>query len=244
VNLERIHVVLLRPDDPLNIGAVARAMRNCELSKLTLVAPKKLDLVTARRVARHAEDLLAAPRVVDSLAEALTDAVWVVGTTSRSIEGRPPISPRQVATEADRLSDDGEVAIVFGCEESGLSNEDLLGCHAISRISAGRAQPSYNLAQSVLLYAYEIHEAALKGVETRPVEVHRAPESELVLVEQALGDLLTHAGFADLSRPRHGVRDMALALRRAGLTVEEAKLWHAALRRAVRAFERLEKRES
>jgi tRNA/rRNA methyltransferase len=223
-----LRVVLVRPAEPMNIGAVARAMKNCALDDLVLVAPRTDDFVTARRVAVHAEDLLASPQVVATLAEAISDCEWVVGTTSRAIPGRTSLTPREVA---DRAA--GRVAVVFGGEESGLSNDDLVRCHDLSTIPAGTEQPSFNLAQAVLVYGYELFlrshapAAGARGL--------RAKEQELGRVESAVRELLDASGFADPDRPRHGVVDLVQPLRRAGLTPEEARLWQAALRTMLKA---------
>ena len=128
------------------------------------------------------------------------------------------------------------MALVFGDEVSGLTNADLLACHDVSCIPASLSQPSYNLAQSVVIYAYELLLAS--GASIAPVEEERATESELQQIERALRELMAESGFADPDRPRHGVRDLAQTLRRSGLTPSEARLWLAALRRAIAALER------
>jgi tRNA/rRNA methyltransferase len=246
--LDRIQVVLVRTGEAMNLGAAARAMKNCELSRLTLVAPQTCDLVTARRVAVHAEDLLDEPRVVGSVSEAVEDCVWVVGTTSRPARGRLRLSPSEVAAQASLKTRDGPVALVFGGEESGLSNEDLVRCHAVSCIPSGSLQPSFNLAQAVMIYAYELYlEARGRRARASPSESPSTPagpgaalatERDTAHVEQALRELLLVSGFADPDRPRHGVLELLQTLKRAGLTAEEARLWHAALKASTRAAQR------
>jgi tRNA/rRNA methyltransferase len=237
VSLEAVRIVLVRPADPLNVGAVARAMKNCELSDLVLVAPATTDWVTARRVAVHAEELLEDPVVVPTLREAVADAGWVVGTSSR-VAGA--LTPRQVGVQTvERVRSGTRVALVFGGEESGLSNADLLGCHACSCIPSGAAQPSFNLGQAVLLYAYEtfVAHAAASG-RPAPARADGAEDRELDAVEHVIRDFLGAIGFADPDRPRHGVRDLAHTLRRAGLVRREARLWQAVLRAGIRAAEK------
>lgn len=230
--LESVRIVLVRPAEPMNLGAAARAMKNCGLRRLTLVAPRARDWLTARRVAVHAQELLASAQVAESLAEAVAGAVWVVGTSSRARPGRSSSSPREIAAEAAVRARAGEVALVFGGEESGLSNADLVQCHDLSTIPSGREQPSFNLAQAVVIYAYELFqafEAARDLPQAEPPIL--AAERDLQQVEAALRGLLEAHGFADPDRPGHGVRDLALTLRRAGLTPTEAGLWRAALAR-------------
>ncbi len=234
--MSSLRVVLLRPAEPMNIGAAARAMRNFGLSRWTLVEPKTCDLVTARRVAVHAETLVDALSVAPSLASAVAQARWVVGTTSRTLEGRPALSPRQVARQA--LEVDGEVALVFGGEASGLSNDDLLQCHAVSSIPSSPEQPSLNLAQAVLLYAYELAQAAEEAATPHAPRLERAGDGDLQQVEHALRALLEASGFPDPERRGHGVRELASGLRRAELTPSEARLWVAALRGAERKLRR------
>ncbi|MFN7131934.1 MAG: RNA methyltransferase, partial [Myxococcales bacterium] len=234
MSLDHVHIVLVRTREPQNLGAVARAMKNAGLSRLTLVNPVTDDLVTARRVAVHAQELVTSPPRVGAIADAVKDATWVVGTTSRTLKGRRSLTPREVAEEAMRRG--GRVALVFGDEESGLSNDDLLTCHDLSCIPASAAQPSFNLAQSVVVYAYELHLAAAQPV---PKPVTLATEEELRQVEAALREVLVASDFADADRPGHGVRELAQTLKRAALTPGEARLWFAALKRVSRAFARL-----
>jgi TrmH family RNA methyltransferase len=228
--MSQVRVVLVRPAEPMNLGAVARAMKNCDLDDLVLVDPKTDDLVTARRVAVHAEELLAAPRTEASIADAVKDCVWVVGTTSRLQRVRAHLTPREVAQRSGGL--EGRIALVFGGEESGLSNDDLVRCHDVSTIPSGTEQPSFNLAQAVLVYGYELFQARLAPSPTRAAP-GRASDGDAAKIELLLRDLLAAAGFADLDRPRHGVLDLVQPLRRAGLTTDEARLWQAALRALV-----------
>lgn len=229
---DRLQVVLLRTRNAQNLGAVCRAMKNFGLSRLTLVDPRVQDLALAEEVAVHSADVLRARRTVSTLGEATADAVWVVGTTSRNLAGQRRLTPRALAQEAAERSQAGEVVLLFGDEESGLSNAELLACHAVSTIPALPAQPSLNLGQAVLTYAYELSQVAGASEPTAP-SPPRAEERLLGDVEAALRQLLDAAAFADPDRPGHGVAELAQTLRRAALTPAEARLWQAALRRAV-----------
>ena len=133
--------------------------------------------------------MLEGVRVVDTLEEAVADCVWVVGTSSRRVEGKRRLSPRQVAPEAVERAAGGPVAIVFGDERSGMTNEEVWRCHDLSSVPTAPEQPSINLAQAVLLYAYELRVAALDRPEgpstpppspppTRPWPASRAPSRE------------------------------------------------------------------
>ena len=224
-----IRLVLLRPRDPENLGAVARVMKNFGLEDWAVAALGTHDFPAARRVAVHAEELLDRPRVVPTLDEAVADCAWVVGTSSRRVRGKRRLSPAEVAREALLRAPEGRTAVVFGDERSGLSNAELDRCHDLSAIPAAEAQPSLNLAQAVAIYAWELREAALGAPAAQAVRRARgATDAELSRVEAALRGALRAAGF--LAGPeRHAVRDLRATLRRARLSRREARLWLSAL---------------
>jgi tRNA/rRNA methyltransferase len=224
-------IVLLRPRNPENLGAVARAMKNFGLSDWAIAELGTHDFAAMRRVAVHAEELLDRPRLVRTLDEAVADCAWVVGTSSRRLRGKRLLEPGEVAAEALARAGEGRTAIVFGDERSGLTNEELRRCHDLSVIPAAPDQPSLNLAQAVLLYAWEVRRAAAAAgpARGRGAPPAGASDAELARVEAALREALRAGGF--LRGPeRHAVRDLADVLRRARLTRREARLWEAALR--------------
>jgi tRNA/rRNA methyltransferase len=223
-----VRIVLLRPRNPENLGAVARAMKNFGLADWAIAELGTHDFATARRVAVHAEDLLDRPRLVRTLDQAVADCAWVVGTSSRRVRGKRRLSPAEVACEAMERAPAGRTALVFGDERSGLTNDEVLRCHDLSAIPTDEAQPSVNLAQAVLLYAYELRRAALAAREPAPAPAG-ATDGELRELEEALRAALRATAF--LAGPeRHAVRDLLSPLRRARLTRSEVRLWTAALR--------------
>jgi len=226
-----IRLVLLRPRNAENLGAAARAMKNCGLSEWTWVHPEAEDLAPARRLAVHAEDVLESAGRADSLDAAVADCVWVVGTSSRKVEGKRRLSPRAVAEELVQRAAQGPVALVFGDERSGLTNAEVERCHDLSAVPTAPEQPSINLAQAVLLYSYELRIASLASEpHTLPPLPVAATDSELSLVESALEQALVTGGFlVDEHQGRTGLRDLFAPLRRSRLTRKEAKLWLAAL---------------
>jgi len=229
-----VRIVLVRPRNPENLGAVARAMKNFGLSDWAVVSLGTHDFATARRVAVHAEDLLDRPRLSATLDEAVADCAWVVGTSSRRVRGKRRLTPDEVAEGARERG--GRTALVFGEERSGLDNEAVERCHDLSVIPTDAAQPSLNLAQAVIVYAYALRRAlaAPAGPAPRPVA---ATDAELARVEEALRVALRGGGF--LAGPeRHAVKDLAATLRRARLSRREARLWLAALARLGRALGR------
>lgn len=225
-----VRVVLVRPRNPENLGAVARAMRNFDLDDWAIVALGTHDFATARRVAVHAEALLDRPRLVATLDEAVADCAWVVGTSARKVRGKRRLLPEEVGREAAARAP-GLTAIVFGEERSGLTGEELDRCHDLSAAPTGQAQPSLNLAQAVLLYAYEARRAA--GVAPRGKEGALATDADLARLEEVLRELLRAGRF--LAGPeRHAVRDLADVLRRGRPSPREARLWETALRALTR----------
>ncbi|MCM2334957.1 MAG: rRNA methyltransferase [Anaeromyxobacteraceae bacterium] len=221
-----VRIVLVRPRNPENLGAVARAMRNFGLDDWAIAALGTHDFAAARRVAVHAEDLLDRPRLAASLDEAVADCAWVVGTSARKVRGKRRLLPEEVAREAAARAP-GRTAIVFGEERSGLSGEELDRCHDLSAIPVDAAQPSLNLAQAVLVYAYEARRAG--GVAPRGREGALATDAELERLEGVLRGLLRAGRF--LAGPeRHAVRDLTDVLRRGRPSPREARLWEAALR--------------
>jgi tRNA/rRNA methyltransferase len=221
-----VRIVLLRPRNPENLGAVARAMKNFGLADWAIAALGTHDFATMRRVAVHAEELLDRPRLCETLDEAVADCTWVVGTSSRAPPGKRRLTPAEVAVEALAAAGRGPTAIVFGDERSGLTNAEIDRCHDLSAVPTDPAQPSLNLAQAVLVYAYELRRAAVPPPAPAPPG---ATDAELRGLEDALREALRARGF--LAGPeRHAVRDLLTPLVRARLSPREARLWVAALR--------------
>jgi tRNA/rRNA methyltransferase len=225
---QMIRLVLLRPRNPENLGAVARVMKNFGLDDWAIAALGTHDFAAARRVAVHAEDLLERPRVVATLDEAVADCAWVVGTSSRRVRGKRTLSPAEVAREAAERAGEGRTAIVFGDERSGLTNAEVDRCHDLSVIPTDAAQPSLNLAQAALVYAWEVRRLRESSRPARG-EGKGATDAELLRVEEALREALRSSGF--LAGPeRHAVRDLVATMRRGRMSSREARLWVAALR--------------
>jgi len=225
--LAKVRLVLMRPRNPENLGAVARVMKNFGLSSWSLVDPRTHDFHAARRVAVHSEEILDRPAMAGSLDEAVADSSWVVGTSSRSIPGVPVFAPRELAAQmAERARSGQDVALVFGDERSGLTNDEVARCHALSRVPVEPEQPSINLAQSVALYAYELHLAAAEAPPA--AERPSATDAQLAQLEARLGEALALAKFLDPENPRHALRDLARAWQRAQLSPREWRLWMAA----------------
>lgn len=157
--------VLVEPSHPGNVGAAARAIKTMGFSRLVLVAPRvpqvQLD-PEAIAMASGADDVLAAAHIVPTLADALAGTQWSLALTARMREyGPPPGAPRHAVQDACRQVAHGDIALVFGNERTGLSNEDVERCSALAHIPANPAYSSLNLAQAVQVLAYELRMAYL-----------------------------------------------------------------------------------
>ncbi len=172
--LQNIRIVLIGTTHPGNIGAAARAMKNMCLEQLWLVQPKIYPSAEATARASGADDLLYRARVCDSLDQALGGCRLVVGASARlrSVEW-PQMQPRECAERLLPESDQGEVAVLFGRESSGLTNAELDRCHYLVHIPANPAYSSLNLSQAVQVLCYELRVASLGEVPSATTEQAR-----------------------------------------------------------------------
>ncbi|WP_245621025.1 RNA methyltransferase [Paraburkholderia ferrariae] len=162
--------VLVEPSHPGNVGAAARALKTMGFSRLVLVAPRIAQVhrdPEAIAMASGADDVLAGAHIVPTLADALTGTQWSLALTARTREyGPPPGTPREAVRDACRqVSAHGDIALVFGNERTGLSNDDVERCSALAHIPANPAYSSLNLAQAVQVLAYELRLAYLAGAD-------------------------------------------------------------------------------
>jgi tRNA (cytidine32/uridine32-2'-O)-methyltransferase len=210
--LQNIRIVLVETSHPGNIGAVARAMKNMCLADLALVAPREFPSAEATSRASGADDLLAAATVVDSLDEAIADCQLVVGASARlRTVSVPQFPPRECAAEALKSAAQGrKVAILFGRENSGLTNAELGRCHQLVHIPANSDYSSLNIAMAVQVICYELllgsGQAPLIEPDAREPVTAREMQGLFEHLEQAMVDV----GFSD---PRQSEKLM-LRLRR------------------------------
>ena len=219
-----IDIVLVRPSRAANVAAAARALKNMGLGSLVLVSPPPdLDRPEARALAYGAWDLLDSARVLPDLRSAVSACTLVAATSARD-EGRAATrSPREFAAEAPALAAGGRIAVVFGPEATGLLNDELALCQMRIRVPTHAAQPSLNLAQAVLLVAYELRLSA-RAEAPADVPVARA---EAGLVEEALdeiGDALLAINYLNPASPQAILSELRALLQRASVTAREVSL--------------------
>src|SRR3954467_11058889 len=222
---DRLRIVLVSPRNPLNIGAAARAMSNFGFSELRLVNAYDVAFREARSAVKS-RGILENAREYPTIAEAVGDCALVVGTTS--------LGPRALEHPLRRLESGGKliakklasapVALLFGSEKFGLSNEDVSHCHWLMRIPTREEHGSMNLGQAVAVCLYEIirNPAALTA---KPEARHAAAAQELERITEMLEQVLERAGYV---HPRvEGSTRLKLRrlVRRLNLNAHDAEVW-------------------
>lgn len=237
----RLRVVLVGTQHPGNIGAAARALKTMGLTHLVLVSPQDYPAEEAYRRAAGADDLLGEAPVVATLAEAVADCRLVLGCTARSRRVQlEEHAPRQAATLAvGRAASGGEVALVFGRERTGLSNEELQLCHAAVHIPANPGYSSLNLAAAVQVLAYELRLALLGGASPaypEPLHPDEVPASHAHVEGffAQLGETLDAIDFHKGRTPDSAMRKLRRLFAKADLTEQEVRLLRGILADAQR----------
>lgn len=230
--LDRVVVVLDHPQNVINIAGVIRAMMNMGLSRLRLVEPDEFDPYRIEGIAHRSVPLIEATRILPTLEEALADCVFVVGTTARPrTANRNYVRPRALAPEMLERAAEGPVALVFGREDRGLTNEALDLCHRVAIIPTDEEYSSLNLAQAFLVLAYELHLAAESGGPPLPEgrrATRPATQGELEGMFAALQGGLGRIEFYKGTRRAEAViRTLRTILGRADLDRREARLIQA-----------------
>ncbi len=171
--LSQIRIVLIDTTHPGNIGSVARAMKVMGLTRLVLVRPRYFPDAKASAMASSAADLLTGAEVVDNLDAAIADCQLVLGASARSRTLEWPMLAARQAGEHIRQAvqagqDAGRIAVLFGTESVGLSNDQLQRCHFRIEIPANPEYSSLNLSQAVQVICYELRLAFLDAVDSSP----------------------------------------------------------------------------
>jgi tRNA (cytidine32/uridine32-2'-O)-methyltransferase len=207
MNLDNIRIVLVNTSHPGNIGGVARAMKNMGLNRLYLVEPRQFPDEQAEWRAASALDVLESAVVCDSLEEAIGDCQFVVGTSAR--ERRIPwplLDPRQCAGRIAQVSPQEQVAVLFGREDRGLTNEELKVCNLHLNVPTSEGYSSLNLAMAVQIVCYELR--MLQVQEDLPVNEDDQWDTPFTTRENMerfythLEETLTDIEFLDPAAPR------------------------------------------
>ncbi|MDD2903078.1 MAG: RNA methyltransferase [Syntrophales bacterium] len=222
VRREKVAVVLFKPRRPEKIGSAARGACNMGLSRLVVVAPQDLDRQRMEMMATGtAAHLLDEMEVYDDLATALAPFQYIVGTTARLGGVRLVYTtPREMAARLVDISQHNEVALLFGPENFGLTNEELPFCHALVHIPTGDCS-SLNLAQAVMVLAYEIFTAASDKSHFVP---RLANSRELESMYAMLQETLVKINFISHQNPEHWMFNVRRLFSRHGLRAREAQV--------------------
>ena len=224
-------VVLDHPQDLVNIAHVVRGMKNFGLRDLRLVNPREYEAYRVEGIAHQTQDILSRVRAYSTLEEAIADCVHVVGFTARGRTAKRNLQrPREAAAEIASLADGGPVALLFGREDKGLSNEALDRCHRVVTIPSDPGYPSLNLAHAVTIMLYEL--ALARGAAERPFKEPRrtsepAPAEEL---ERLFADVATALQAIEFFKTRNAdgvMRTIREIAHRTPLDLREVKLLRA-----------------
>jgi tRNA (cytidine32/uridine32-2'-O)-methyltransferase len=223
--LENIRIVLVNTSHPGNIGAAARAMKTMGLSKLCLVSPKLFPHDKANEMASAAVDVLETAQVVPTLNDAIADCHLVIGTSARTRTiPWPLLTPRECAEKMVSEAKNKNVALVFGREQTGLTNEELHRCHYHVHIPSNPEYSSLNIASAVQVLAYELRVAS----EAKPAEVawdyEYASSEELEGLYQHLERVMVQIEFLNPKAPRQLMARVRRLFNRARLDVMEVNI--------------------
>lgn len=228
--LKKIRIVLVNTSHPGNIGATARAMKNMGLSSLYLVEPKDYPTLEAYRRSAGAIDVLDNAVIVKDLNQAISGCVWVAGTSARlrTIEWTV-LEPRECVARSIEHLGTGEIAIVFGRENSGLTNDEMEKCNALLHIPTNPEYSSLNLAAAVQVVCYEFRLALCDEKKTKPKgRKHRedalASSDQLDGMYQHLYDALDSLEFFGTSNPDVVMRRLKGLFNRANTTQREVSI--------------------
>ena len=226
--LNSVKVVLVGTTHPGNIGATARAMKNMGILDLALVEPKEFPSDVATFRSKAAKDILEKAAVHTSLEEAISECELVVGTSAR---GRtvpwPVLSPREAAEEMHKSSLNGKVAIVFGREDRGLTNEELGLCNFHVHIPSDPEYSSLNLSQAVQILAYEIRLSYLQDLHVNEDywDVDLANNEQTERLISHMDELMQEVDFYDVENPRKLLVRVRRFFKRSKIDVMEANIF-------------------
>ena len=224
--LEKIRIVMVRTTHPGNIGGAARAMKTMGLSRMGLVRPKIFPAAEATARAAGADDILQGATLYNSVLDSVADCGLVLGTSNRDRSLSWQVSDAEAAarTVIEAVLGGSGVAILFGPENSGLSNRDLEYCHGVIRIPVNEDFASLNIAAAVQVICYELHKAALEvsGLDSIPPE-QSPPVSaaQMALLYEHMKQCLLDLGFYDPERPRQLMRRLIRLFNRLQLDENE-----------------------
>lgn len=232
--LAQFRIVLCQTSHPGNIGAAARAMKTMGLNQLYLVQPKKFPHDQANAMAVGAADLLEQAQVCDSLGQALSGCAFAIGLSARKRQlSHELMSARAAAAEASRIaSAQHTVALVFGNEMNGLSNEELDLCQLLAMIPTNPDFSSLNLAAAVQVMSYELRQAVMQDAPAAAADsaMPLASNEDVERLYRHLEETLVQIGFLNAAEPGRLMQRLRRMYARARLEKEEVNILRGILR--------------
>ena len=221
--LDHVEIILLRPRYPENIGAAARAIRNMGIGQLVVVSPENCDLTRILKMATHvASDVVEEMKVFEDLKDAVAPYQYIVGTTARlGGERKTVFSPPEMAKILVPISRENRIAILFGPEDRGLTNEDIRLCHALVNIPTAEFS-SLNLAQAVMIICYELFKARLRSGQKKVPQL--AERHELEGMYKQLQEILIRVDFIKPDNPDYWMNNMRRFFNRLPLRAKEVRI--------------------
>ena len=227
INYNQFKIVLCRTSHPGNIGSTARAIKTMGFAHLSLVNPKQFPHADANALAAGAEDILANATVVNTTEDALRDSHLMIGFTARQREiSQAHLNIREIVKGLKSESHKKKIALLFGNETNGLSNDEIKHCHILGYINANENYSSLNLAQAVQIICYEIHMQLSEDNEI----IQPSKENELVTHEVQNGfylhleKLLTEIGFLKKIQGERLMQRLRLLFNRTTMEKDEVNI--------------------
>jgi tRNA/rRNA methyltransferase len=222
-NLDQVAIVLKGPKFPGNVGSAARCAMNMGIGRLIVVGSRDLDDEAVRQMATHeSKRIVNAIEHYDTLDEALAEFTWVVGTTARTGSGRGPVlTPRQMAGSLVGISQNNRIALLFGPEDTGLTNEDLRFCQMIVTIPT-EGFKSLNLSHAVMIVCYELFVARMATPAGVTAKLAQTRELEAMYVQ--LKKTLQAIGFLNPENPDYWMMHIRRLFARTTLQAREVKI--------------------
>lgn len=223
VNLDNITILLVRPKIPENIGAAARALKNMGLHHLMVVGSEHMDMERIRKMATHAaSDIVDGIQVFDNLKDAVANFQYIAGTTARLGGQRILVQkPSEAAQSLISISKNNRVAVMFGPEDRGLTNEDIRLCHTLINIPTADFS-SLNLAQAVMIICYELFKASKEP--TDEFVPRLADRYELEGMYETLQEILVRISFINPQNPEYWMTNLRNFFNRYPLRAREVKI--------------------
>ena len=224
VKTENITIVLKGPKYAGNVGSVARCAKNMGIEKIIVIDGRDLPVAEMKQMSTHfAADLINQMKYFDNLEDALAGFEFVVGTTARLGSGRGPVvSPREIAAILRDLSRNNRVALLFGPEDTGLSNEDLRLCHSLVTIPASQKLKSINLSHAVMILCYELFMTERGEMDVFTPRL--AAVADIEGMYEQLKTLLQKIGFLNPQNPEYWMLHIRRFFSRTKLYARDVKI--------------------